>query len=185
MNNTAASSITLLVEGDVACFRRPEFSSDLITYDVMPPTVANRVVSASLPGWTGRATRVRVLNPIVRRWRTIRTARGLKRCQVLEDVAYVVDGEGAFAAASISQRDVRALVAEADVHLGLSDFPASVSLLDGRAAPSSLDGTGAIDLGWMLYDLKSGGRSAPRFFRAMMRDGLMDIPSEGAADLAT
>ncbi|WP_076744698.1 CRISPR-associated protein Cas5 [Sphingomonas jeddahensis] len=184
MNNGAASGFRLLVEGDVACFRRPEFASDLVTYDVMPPTVANRLISSSLPGLGASATRIQVLNPILRRWQTMRTARGTKRCHVLDNVAYVVEGEAATSAAR-SLSDLRAFVARAEVHLGLSDFPARVSLLDGDASRSALDGSGTIDLGWMVYDLKSGGRSAPRFFRAVMQDGVMAIPPQELADLAT
>ena len=183
MNNCAAFGLRILIEGDVACFRRPEFASDLVTYDVMPPTVASRLIGACLPGWTARTTHVRVLKPIARRWQTMRTARGIKRCHVLEDVAYVLDVEvGPCAKGAVS--GIRALVTKADVHLGLSDFSARVSLLDGGAPPSALDGTGAIDLGWMLYDLKSSRRSSPRFFRAVLQDGVMTIPPEMLAELA-
>jgi CRISPR-associated protein Cas5d len=183
VNSSAAFGFRLLVEGDVACFRRPEFASDLVTYDVMPPTVANRLIGASLPGWTAGATRIQVLNPIVRRWQALRTARGTKRCHVLDNVAYVLEGEAAASAAG-SLSEMKALMAKADVHLGLSDFPARVSLLDGDAPRSALAGSGTIDLGWMVYDLKSGGSSAPRFFRAVMHDGVMAIPPQELADLA-
>lgn len=91
MNSDTIFDIALMVAGDAACFRRPEFVNDLVTYDVMPPTVANRLIDAILPRAATRLKCIRVLNPIVRRWRTVTTPRGIKRCLALEDVAYVLE----------------------------------------------------------------------------------------------
>lgn len=184
MNNDPSSSVVLLIKGAAACFRRAEFTSDLVTYDIMPPTVANRMVSASLPGWNGRVTRIGVLNHIVRRWQTVTTTRGMKRCQILQDVAYVVEAEQAIGRA-MARRQVETLIRQADVHLGLADFRACVSLVSDGEASSRLSGTGTIDLGWMPYDLNGASRSSPRFFRAVMHNGVLDIPAEEVAELAS
>ena len=32
------------------------------------------------------------------------------------------------------------------------------------------------DLGWMLHDIDYAGEMSPRFFRAEMRDGVIDVP---------
>lgn len=42
-------TINFLLEGNVACFRRPEFSDDLVTCDVMPPVVAARLIDLAFP----------------------------------------------------------------------------------------------------------------------------------------
>lgn len=102
---------------------------------------------------------------------------------MLDKVAYLLEGKAA-ASAARSLLDMKALAARAEVHLGSSEFPACVSLLDGDARRSALDGKGTIELGWMVYDLKSGGRSTPRFFRAVMHADVMAIPPQKLADLA-
>jgi len=60
--------------------------------------------------------------------------------------------------------------------LGAREFGARVELVEAGEMPrSSL--TGARDLGWMLYDLDfSNPRDIqPRFFKAEMRDGVVDV----------
>ncbi|MFW2850945.1 CRISPR-associated protein Cas5 [Sphingomonas sp. TX0543] len=85
-------TINFLVEGNVACFRRPEFSDDLVTYDVMPPVVAARLIDVAFPSIANElyVSKITVMNPISSRWKEIRTARGLRRALVLLDVAYLV-----------------------------------------------------------------------------------------------
>lgn len=80
---------------------------------------------------------------------------------------------------------MEALIGKADVHLGPSDFSARVSLISGAIPPSAFDSSDSIDLGWTLYDLKSAGQSTPRFFRALLRQGIMEIPSDEDVDLAS
>jgi CRISPR-associated protein Cas5d len=61
--------------------------------------------------------------------------------------------------------------------LGTREFPASFQLLEeGDANPqphASLQGDR--DLGWMLHDIDFADGKTPRFFRAQMRDGLIDV----------
>ncbi len=42
--------------------------------------------------------------------------------------------------------------------------------------PSALSGTGARDLGYMLHDIDFADGMNPRFFRAIMRNGVIDVP---------
>lgn len=62
--------------------------------------------------------------------------------------------------------------------LGTREFPASFALLeDGQDAPppdASL--RGPQELGWMLHDIDFANGRTPRFFRARMVDGLIEVP---------
>lgn len=61
-------------------------------------------------------------------------------------------------------------------YLGTREFPAQVELIENDDMPRSRL-TGAKDLGWMLYDLDFGDPKdiQPRFFRAVMQDGVIDL----------
>ncbi|MCY4510252.1 MAG: type I-C CRISPR-associated protein Cas5c, partial [Acidobacteria bacterium] len=62
-------------------------------------------------------------------------------------------------------------------YLGTREFAADFELLDG-AAPSELPADQRNrDLGWMLHDLDySADPPTPRFFRAEMRGGVIEVP---------
>ena len=62
--------------------------------------------------------------------------------------------------------------------LGTREFPASFALIeDGDAVPAADPSlTGERDLGWMLLDIDFANGMAPRFFRARMLDGWVDVP---------
>lgn len=62
--------------------------------------------------------------------------------------------------------------------LGVREFPASFELLeDGVAGPAIHESLrGERDLGWMLHDIDFANDMTPRFFRAKMRDGLIEVP---------
>lgn len=63
-------------------------------------------------------------------------------------------------------------------YLGCREFPARVELLEGKddVPPSHFEGEGERDLGFMLYDMDFAGPKdiRPCFFRAVMRDGVID-----------
>lgn len=63
--------------------------------------------------------------------------------------------------------------------LGTREFPASFRLLEpDEEAPAPHESLhGERDLGWMLHDLDFADRMTPRFFRARMVDGLVDVRS--------
>jgi len=56
--------------------------------------------------------------------------------------------------------------------LGLREFAADFEWLDGVPA-SAL--SGRQDLGWILYDIDFTNDRTPRFFRAEMVDGVIDV----------
>ena len=69
--------------------------------------------------------------------------------------------------------------------LGVREFPASFALLeDGDALPeadaSLLE---ARDLGWMLHDIDFVDGMTPRFFRAEMRNGVINVAPWRAAEM--
>lgn len=60
-------------------------------------------------------------------------------------------------------------------YLGCREFPAHFALVeDGEPIESVY--RGERDLGWMLLDIDFGDNMTPRFFRAVMRDGVVEVP---------
>lgn len=65
-------------------------------------------------------------------------------------------------------------------YLGCREFPAWFELIEDDQQPVSVH-RGERDLGWMLLDIDFEHDMTPRFFRAIMRDGIIEVPrvSEG------
>ncbi len=63
-------------------------------------------------------------------------------------------------------------------YFGCREFPVHFELLeDGHSIPVSYYAqTPERDLQWMLWDLNYGVEISPKFFRAIMRDGVISIP---------
>lgn len=63
--------------------------------------------------------------------------------------------------------------------LGTREFPANFALLEGETAMPEVDPAlrDARDLGWMLHDIDFAHGRTPRFFRARMVDGHIDVPA--------
>lgn len=60
-------------------------------------------------------------------------------------------------------------------YLGCREFPAYFELLEDEL-PSSFYHGQEQDLGWMLLDIDYRDNITPRFFRANMRDGVIEVP---------
>lgn len=62
--------------------------------------------------------------------------------------------------------------------LGVREFPADFQLLDEGNELPAVDPSllGERDLGYMLHDIDFASNNTPRFFRARMVDGLIEIP---------
>lgn len=69
--------------------------------------------------------------------------------------------------------------------LGVREFPASFQLLEPGVAEPITDNAlqGERDLGWMLHDIDFADDMTPHFFRAQMRDGLIEVPPFMAAEV--
>lgn len=68
-------------------------------------------------------------------------------------------------------------------YLGCREFPAQFELVEGEMPVSCH--RGERDLGWMLLDIDYADNMTPRFFRAVMHDGVIDVPAmpEGGGEL--
>lgn len=62
--------------------------------------------------------------------------------------------------------------------LGVREFPANFQLLESDAADLLSDAAldGERDLGWMLHDIDFKNDYTPHFFRALMVNGVIDVP---------
>lgn len=65
--------------------------------------------------------------------------------------------------------------------LGVREFPANFSLLQDDCPASQ--NTGEKDLGFMLHDIDFADGMTPKFFRAVMHDGIIDVPRFDAAEV--
>jgi len=71
-------------------------------------------------------------------------------------------------------------------YLGVREFPTDFApveddLPDSALAEAERDG----DLGWMLHDIDYAKGMVPRFFRAVMKDGVIAVPSFDAEEVKT
>jgi CRISPR-associated protein Cas5d len=209
--------IRLLVQGDYACFTRPEMKVERVSYDVITPSAARGILEAIhwKPAIRWVVDRIRVLRPI--RFETIRrnelghkipagsarTAMNRGRADlhalieddrqqrastVLREVAYVIeahfeitplagpdDNEGKHVDAF--NRRARKGQCFHQPYLGCREFPAAFRLLeDGEVPEDALPPDQRDrDLGFMLHDIDFADGMMPRFFRAQMRDGFIEI----------
>lgn len=64
---------------------------------------------------------------------------------------------------------------------GCREFPAAFRLFESEYIPTAYANTGEKDLGYLLYDMDySNSRDIrPMFFRAVMRDGVIDVANSG------
>ena len=66
-------------------------------------------------------------------------------------------------------------------YLGTREFAADFTLVGDPMPPSELPPDQRDrDLGWMLHDVDYGDGMTPRFFRAVMRDGVIQVPPPDA-----
>lgn len=115
-----------------------------------------------------------------------------RAAMLLRDVAYVIEahflltaaaGAGDTEAKHLAMFNRRATRGQCfhRPYLGTREFPADFALV-GDSMPRSELSPDQRDqeLGWMLHDLDYGDDMAPRFFRATLRDGVIDVPPPDA-----
>ena len=63
-------------------------------------------------------------------------------------------------------------------YLGCREFAADFALIEEENAMPAIDASlaGERDLGWMLHDIDFADQMQARFFRAVMRNGAIDVP---------
>jgi len=109
---------------------------------------------------------------------------------LLRDVAYVVEAHfemtGAAGPEDTPEKHYAMVTRRArqgqcfqQPYLGCREFPARFRLIDeGEPLPHSCY-KGEKDMGWMLLDIDHADGMTPLFFRATMKDGVIEIPRRG------
>ena len=69
-------------------------------------------------------------------------------------------------------------------YLGTREFACDFALMDGESRSPHESLLGERDLGWMALDLDFAGGMAPRFFRAVMRNGVIEVPALHDAEVS-
>lgn len=183
----------LHVWGERACFARPEFSIDRVSYDVLTPLAARAMLEAIhwTPAIRWIVNRIHVLRPVRFERR--------ERLAALVDPAYVIEGhfvmtdkagpgdtpahhENTFRRHAAEGRTFRPL------RLGAQDFPAEFALLaDHEPLPESTFPVepASVDLGWMMHDIDFAGGKTARFFRAELVNGSIQVPPRDSPELAS
>jgi len=107
-----------------------------------------------------------------------------RAAMVLRDVAYAIEAHFIFSGAEdnnpAKHKDIfnrRAAKGQCfqQPYLGCREFPAFFEPIIGEIPQSTL--IGETVLGWMLHDMDFKNNMEAKFFRAVMRDGVIDIPS--------
>jgi CRISPR-associated protein Cas5d len=127
---------------------------------------------------------------------------------MLRDVAYVIEARFAILDGGdnpgkhLDQFNRRARGGQCfhRAYLGCREFPADFALIEGNAPlpPADSELAGERDLGFMLHDIDyiadpegpvvdghrgERWRAEPRFFRAVMRDGVIAVPPPGSGEV--
>jgi CRISPR-associated protein Cas5d len=214
-------TLTLRAFGPLACFTRPEFKVERMSYEVITPSAARGLLEAVLwkPAIRWRIHRIHVLKEIrftsfkrneVNGGRFSPNAaqiagtqdmpdyfsdedRAQRSTMALQDVDYVIEASFRLTAragdgdnvAKFTEMFERRLEKGQWFHapyFGCREFSAAVEppSSDFRALPVTKP------LGLMLHDLDfdAAGRGSPRFFPAVMRDGVVEVPEWIPANVA-
>ena len=218
-----AYGIRLEVWGDHACFTRPEFSVERVSYDVITPSAARGILESIFwhPGMRYVIDRICVLNPV--RFTNIRRnevkSKALsssvlsyaksggelpyintrdeivqRAAMVLTDVKYVLeahfemtdeakegDNPGKFA--DIIRRRLAKGQCYSMPYFGVREFPAHFKPASKPETYESYYRDEANhDFGFMLYDMDYTNKDdiRPMYYRAVMKHGVIDVPSPGS-----
>lgn len=104
---------------------------------------------------------------------------------ILRDVDYVIEahfdmvGGDDPAAKHIAMFERRARQGQCfhRPYLGCREFPAHFEWVEGEVPRSALSAEPERDLGFMLHDIDFVDRMTPRFFHAVLRAGVIEVPS--------
>jgi CRISPR-associated protein Cas5d len=218
-----SQEFSVRMHGAMACFSRPEFSTERVSYDLITPSAARGVLEAVLwkPAIQWEITQIALLKPV--RWIEFRRNEVNHRASTQNALRAANTGQPMpdfFADEDRAQRNTLALrevdygirarfrmttragqsesvkkfeemferrLAKGQQHyqpyLGCREFPAFVEQWDGLGA---LEGESR-DLGWMLHDIlfsavgAGGVTNEARFFPAVLRGGVVEVPAWDAA----
>lgn len=193
---------TLRVSGDRACFTRPEFKVERVSYDVITPSAARAIFEAIYWKPTIRwvIDEIYVMKPIVfqnikrnevrsiatkrKAYIDINEEREQRNALILKDVEYIIKAhfELTHLAEPIGENEKnyniflkRATKGQCynQPYLGCREFSCRFELLDNDAIINALPITK--DLGFMLYD-KDYKAQTPIFYRPNLINGVIKVP---------
>ena len=198
-----SSSIRLLVSGDFACFTRPEMKSERVSYEVMTPSAARGLLESIYwkPAMTWIIDRIHILKPIqfliiqrneistkagknaLDNPKYINKNRQQRISRILRDVQYVIEAHikstslsETFKHTEIFKRRAVKGQCFSQPYFGCREFPVDFKIFEESKIPKSNPPEGTFDLGWMLHDIDFSDHMKPKFFHAVIRDGLLEIP---------
>ena len=195
--------VSVKVRGELACFTRPEYAAERVSYPCITPPAAQGLLSAIFwkPEIVWRITQIELLchptwasmtrNEVGARAGSRRDAidvtehRVQRHSLMLRDVAYVVravaelkphaDADPAKYSEQLDRR-VRRGAFFSPPYLGLREYPAWFSPVEEGDRPLPID----LDIGPMVLDLgysQDGATIAPSFFDAQVRGGVLSVPA--------
>lgn len=209
-------AISLEVWGDYACFTRPEFKAERVSYPTITPSAARGLLESIYwhPGMDWVVDRIQICSPIrytnIMRNEVSKAASASKLLRVmggkeeelfidpkeaimqrssmiLKDVRYVIDahfvmtenaakGDNPTKFQDIIRRRIESGRCYRNPYFGLKEFPANFKKCEERP-PTPKELMITEDLGWMLYgfDYSNQQDIKPKFFRAEMVDGVIDV----------
>lgn len=185
--------------------------TERVSYDVMTPSAARGVLDAIhwKPGLRWVVDRIHVLREIrfenIRRNEVAGTAserrtrifadeeRQQRAATLLRDVAYVIDahfvlsdGSPDAEAKHLSMFNRRAARGQCfhRPYLGTREFPADFELVTGDVPKSKLPESQLDrELGLMLLDIDYQHDMTPKFFRARLREGVLEVPKWDSSEV--
>jgi len=151
---------------------------------VFTPIRFDNIRRNELAGKLALGTIKKAMNDGVSRVETfIENDRQQRAAMVLRGVSYVIEAHFEFTGSEDNNAakhkeifDRRARKGQCFHHpyLGCREFPAHFELVEDDLPQSKL--TGKQDLGWMLHDIDFQNNMEAKFFRAEMRNGIIEIP---------
>lgn len=183
-------AVRVLLTADSACFPRPEFRRDEVTYDVLTPSAARGVLDRVhwRPAIRWVINAISVLRPICIFEDRTSTDRHLHpRSIILRDVSYLIDAHFDLTARAgpsdeperhrgMFRRQVRS---GPSVFLGGEEHLGEIRLLEDAAPAEAVPINETRDLGWMVHEADYQDRKRLRFFRAQMVAGIVAVPPPG------
>ena len=189
----SSCNVSLYVSGPMACFTRPEFRVERVSYDVPTPTAAAGILKAIhwKPQMEYVIRKIDVLKPISWDCHSTIERKGYKDAplndhmprsnRILRDVAYVIHativGDNPAKHVAIFKRRVSKGQCYRHPHFGMRDYPISVF-----RAPTESDKpiSESKPLGFMLHSLDWDNDVAPSTFRADLVNGSVLVPEAAA-----
>ena len=199
MNRT----VSMKIVGDLACFTRPEFKSERVSYPIITPSAARGCLEAVMwkPSMRWQVEQIAVLKPIKyvgfkRNEVTDKMSLGSelfaddKRAQrntvALRDVSYVISAKVILTRRASNEENETKFIEMferrlsrgqtfAQPYLGCREFVGYVSKAETNYSAISE----SRDLGFVLYDIErdgSGRAIRPIFFQARMDNGVINVP---------